>query len=508
MRRVLAVVLVISACDEASFIVRVSRPRAGDEVSLRVCESCEAVRPFAEAPAALERSVGVFVKTAPQTLRLEWTIASRCDAFSFPFDGARSTFDVSLDPSRPPEVRGCASCGGPAPCTSSGGGAGGGTAGGGAGGGAAGGGTGGGAAGGGTGGGAAGGAAGGSAGGTAGGSAGASGGGSAGGSAGGSITSDGGPLTWTTMTTPTTVRLVAAVRAFSPTDAWAAARDNTNPPNVILHCDGGASWSPVVGNGDSESFDDLELTRTPRRIAALQASQVLECDLTASSCFSPASWQTFPVASPGGDRLSRLCTDGARLFASGNNGALEGTLYVRAGGTYAAVASAPGTGTLFDCAVLADGTVVAGGFGRLARFFPDGGADALVVSGPGFNGSTTNWAAVRTAGGRTFLAGDGRKIAEYLPDAGFALRFDQSPLPKLRVIGGDQLEELLAMGDDSTTFTTLRFDGGSWSGAPAVAPFFNVYDLTAADPNTWFAGGQQLNSSGGIVGGLIVRGRR
>ncbi len=502
MRRVLAVALVFCACDEASLIVHVSRPRAGDDVTLKACETCATVRPFADAPGALERSVGVFVKSA-QSLRMEWTIASRCDAFVVPYDGARSTFDVSLDPSRPPHVTGCSSCGTPAPCASSGGGAGGG-AGGGLGGGTAGGSTGGGMAGGSAGGGSAGGSGGG---GTAGGSGGA---GGTGGSGGGTVvaTSDGGALTWTPTATPAGVRLVAAVRAFSPNDAWAAARSNTNPVNVILHSDGGAAWAPVVGDGTSESFDDLELTRAPRRIAVLQASQVYECDLGSSNCFTAASWQAFPVANPGGDRLTRLCTDGARFFASGNNAALDGTLYARTGSTWTAVASAPGTGTLFDCAVLADGTVVAGGFGRLARFFPDGGADALVVSGPGFNGSITNWAAVHTAGGRTFIAGDGRRIAEYLPDAGFALRYDQTPSPKLRTIGGDDLGELYAMGDDAMAFATLRFDGGSWGALPAVAPFFNVYDVTAADPNTWLAAGQQLNSSGGIVGGLIVRGRR
>lgn len=297
-------------------------------------------------------------------------------------------------------------------------------------------------------------------------------------------------------------RIVVGVRGFTPSDAFAAVQDATaNPMNLVLHFDGG-SWAPVAGDSSSDPFLDLEISAT--RIAAVQDGQVLECDRSISDCLVPASWEAVPVASPGGDHLSNLCSDGSRFFATGTNSAFRGTLYARAGGTYVSRGSVTTSGLLHECSVLADGTVLAGGFGFIARFSPDGGVEQLPVAGS----TSFSWWTVRNVGGRTFVGGDARRIVELLPDAGFVTRFDQGSMPKLRAMGGLFVDEVLAMGDDSAAAGTVGFDGTVWSAGSGLSAFLNVYDVTAVDSNHWFVAGQQLNSSGGIVGGVIFRGRR
>ncbi len=516
MRRAALIVFVLCACDDPSLLVRVHRPASADDVRVKSCAGCAAVDPFAEAPSALERTIGFFVRTVPQTLTLEWSIESRCDAFTVPYSGSRLSFDVALNPAQPARLDGCPTCGAVAPCAAAAGGSAGGSAGGAtaggstAGGGSAGGSTAGGAS---AGGGAAGGGAAGggiAGGGTAGG--GAAGGGAAGGAtaggatAGGTVfTGDGGPLQWTTMTLSATPRIVMAARAFSLTEAYAAG--NGDMTSSVVYAFDGGSWSRAFVSPSSDPFTDLEIATAPARVAAAQDTQVVECDRSAG-CASAASWQTYALADPG-DHLNKLCTDGARFFATGTTVNVKGGLYVRTGSSYARIAEFTGTSPMQDCAVLPDGTVLAAGFGAVARLQTDGGTSTLTVMAPGFNGSSTTWNAIQHVGGRTFVAGDSRKLVELLPDAGFTLWVDPGlSQPKFRAMGGRFLAELYAAGDDGTMFPTARFDGATWNSGPPLAPFLDVYDVWALDSNNWLGAGQLRNSSGGIIGGLIVRGRR
>jgi hypothetical protein len=466
MRAPLALLL-LAACDDASFIVRVHRDTTGDIVSVVSCPGCAAVNPFEAAPDAFDRNVGFFVHTVPETLNLQWKAGHRCDQFGVHYAGTPFTFDLWLGTSAP-EISGCPSCSVSTPCDAAGGGgAGGGSA--------------------------------------AGGGTGTGGGTSAGGgtSMGGGAT---GPLQWHSMQLPPATHLVSAVQAYAPDDVWAAAGESIG--SAVFYLADAGTWIAAVETSGSDGLTDLAVTQSPPLIAAVELFQAWECDRGASGCRAASDWQTVPVDSPGMNNLNKLCTDGTHLYATGTSSAV-GALFIRGSGSYHVLATAPGLGQLQGCTVLPDGSIAAGASGHLAWYRADAGMTVVDVVAPGFNGTLEQWVAAQTAGGRTFFAGDGHAIVEWLGDGGFALGFNPGPpSATLRALAGIAPEDLIAAGDDSASNSTVTFDGTTWSGGDSLYPLLNVYGMTAVDDRTYYAGGQLRSSSGGIIGGMILRGTR
>jgi hypothetical protein len=436
------------ACDDPSFVVRVHRSAATDQVALRACDAgCMSVDPFGGAPDALTRSIGFFVHTTPETLRLEWSVqsagVSRCDAFTVDYAGTPLSFDVALAPDAPPSVSGCAVCGAPQPCRAD---------------------------------------------------AGDDAGMDAGSDAG--VDAGAGPVVWERLDIPFITKSISVVRAFSASSIWAASTDNVNYGVVTF--DGG-SWTGVVLGADYVPPTDLEIIRSPLRIAVSRDSEIIECDLFASTCLDGAAWTHNFIPNT---EVRGLCSDGPNFYAVGNDKTSFGGVMIAEIGSNFAVLPFPSTTILNDCEVMADGTLVATTYGKVGRYFSDGGSDTLPVPGP----SSFEWYGIATVGGRTFLAGDEQQVVEWLPDGGFAQCFGPTGPGDLRLvaIGGFSASELFGGGDETGPNDAVHFDGTSWSSSPSLYPGMTVTSITAIDANTWFAGGQAPAIDGGVTGVLLA----
>jgi hypothetical protein len=457
--------LALIACDEPSFVVTIHRADTSDDVQLSACDGCLA-DPFATAPTALTRALGFFVHSRSETLTLEWSVqspaASRCDSFTVPYPGAPAAFDVVLWADAPPTISGCAACGTPQPCSQGGP------------------------------------------------DAGVDAGSDAGIDAGAVDAGTDAGIRWDPLSLPPDVLLIIGVRAFSANDVWVAAVMPFG--NVVLHYSEGAdggSWTTVTTQGATQATD-FEVALQAGRFAMSDMARVFECDQGATQCLDGGAWLPWMVTQT---LLVGLCTDGQTFYLVGHDQTQNKGLLLNQNGAqqYRTLASFQMTPDLYDCAVLGDGTILAVGYGYVGRHLASLVNDAFAVKNDMFDGTSTIWRAIATAGGRTFIAGDGQQIVEMLSDAGFVQIFAPavaSSLP-LNAIAGVSPTDLYAAGEEPGPRDLLHFDGTSWSALPSLAPRFDVLSLTVTpDGNTWFAGGQLLDVDGGVDGGLLLRGRR
>jgi hypothetical protein len=301
---------------------------------------------------------------------------------------------------------------------------------------------------------------------------------------------------------------LTAVRGFGPNDVWMTASYSTGD-NGVLYFDGGSITLRMSSFG-SDTFSDLELTRTPARIAVAQYDKVWLCDRTDGGCLMSSGWSAQPLA-VANDTVTGLCTDGSRFFAAGADPNAAGVVFRLSGGTVQRLASHPAATAFNDCEVLSDGTVLAAGTGQLAVHQSDGGDELLTVDAPGLAfPSSTRWLAIAAVGGRVFLAGDAKTIVEWIPDGGFALRLQPtaSGLGSFRAIGGLHLQELYAVGDFTPPVSAARFNGTSWGVIDAFSSNVAINAIAALTDNDWLAAGQELYPGGGIVGAQLLNGRR
>jgi hypothetical protein len=307
------------------------------------------------------------------------------------------------------------------------------------------------------------------------------------------------------MTLPAGVHGVVAVQAFSADEVWAAATESNG--NAVLYLSDAGTWTPALETSSSDGFTDLAIISSPARIAAVELGKVYECDRSTVSCRSASDWQAFPIDDFSHNNLNKLCTDGVRFYATGDAPG-AGALFTNNGSVYQLTATAPSTGRLNGCTVIADGSVLSVGFGNLAWYVPGSGITVIEIDTTGFLGRSVVWDAAHTAGGRTFFGGDDRTLVELLPDAGFSLGLNPGPSARLRAIAGVNPNDLIAAGDDITPYGAVLFDGTTWSSGPSLFPKLNVFGMSALDDRTFFAGGQLLSSGGGVIGGMILRGTR
>jgi hypothetical protein len=448
---------VLAACDDPSFSVHLHRADAGDAVRVRGCEGCTELDPYVAAPTALDRTIGFFVRTAPQTLMMQWRDGARCDEFGVSYSGNPFSFDVAVSSNTPATVSGCASCTAVMPCTSASGG-------------------------------------------------GAAGGGTGGGGTGGSGGTGGNPATiqWEPSSLPTSIRSVIAVQAFSSSELWIAA--DTTDGGAVLYLDDGGSWVSALATVNTPSFTDLGIIESPARIAVAEPSFVHECDRSSKSCRSASDWQAVPTDDPQ-SFVNRLCTDGARFYATGSAQG-DGALFTSKAGFYQRLIQFTG-GPLEGCTVTANGSVFsAGTLGELYWYSPQGGSGETRVQAPGFTPFDTSWIAAHTASGRSFFAGNDRTIVELLPDAGFSVGMPPTAPAPLRAIAGLTPEALIAAGDDFPPNGAVQCNGTTWAPEPSLRPHFDVYAMVALDAHTYLAGGQLRSDDGGVAGGMLLRGTR
>jgi hypothetical protein len=333
----------------------------------------------------------------------------------------------------------------------------------------------------------------------------ATGGGTAAGGGGGFVDmGDGGPFHWGTLIADpmnTTIPILYAVRSFSFGDTWIVGRDSIYGA-VVFYMDGG-ELAGLYAPNDGDDLPDIEMIRSPPRLAVAHGDRIIDCDRADGGCFNPNRWQPRVVGLPG-DQVLGVCTDGHQFFGAGRSMSSDAVLF----GT-SRLATFTAQGDLYDCYVQPDGVVLGAGDGKLARYFPDGGSDLLPVQAPGFDGTPIRWLAIHGVADHIFLAGDAKAIVELMPDGGFEKRYEPSgTVGNFRAMAGLFPNELFAAGDVQDDDHAARFDGNTWSITNSFAPLVNVYGMHAVNANAYFAVGQELNSMGGIVGGQIIYGWR
>ncbi len=310
----------------------------------------------------------------------------------------------------------------------------------------------------------------------------------------GPLPSDGGAFVWTPLVDNTNLDAFTHVRAFAPGDVWMTA---TVSPAAIEHfvfyaVDGGADVTVFT----DDPFVDLELTRSPARVYATTATEVVWCDRTDGGCFNPGAWGTAFPADPG-DTLGGLCTDGVRAYGVGRTAGGSGALFNLGATSFARKRIFLGTGPLFDCWVRADGVVIASGTGRLAYELADGGTYEVDVTAAGLSSpASIQWTAIHGAGFTTFISGSSNQLVEVGYDGTFTVAHSASQ--RLVSIAGVHPLELYAGGGTALA----RWNGATWSPAPPIAPRFRLLDLSAANANTYYAVGVDDG------GAQLFRGRR
>jgi hypothetical protein len=164
-----------------------------------------------------------------------------------------------------------------------------------------------------------------------------------------------------------------------------------------------------------------------------------------------------------------------------------------------------------SCAIGPSGEVlaVAGGVLILAR----PGVPAAPIAVPGASAITPDWS--RAVWGRArglerqVVIGSVARVAERQADGGWSTVVSPaSGMVNWRAADATNPEEMVVVGSEQRggpNVLVLRLDGGQQL---LSLNFANLETVFVQDDNTFFFGGQQLNSVGGVVGAALGVGRR